>query len=137
MGEFLEVGAHMLELRRTRVAHLKEVLCVDLYELLMASHELEKGNDKYVRQFFFSGEKIVEHLPRVFVFDSAITSLSHGASLKIPGVAAVDDDVVEGCDVAVFDLKGNLLSVGTAQMNANKVLSKDYGVFVKSSCVIV
>ncbi|MBR9678695.1 MAG: RNA-guided pseudouridylation complex pseudouridine synthase subunit Cbf5 [Nanoarchaeota archaeon] len=137
MGEFLKTGAHMLELRRTRVAHLKEVLCVDLYELLMASHELGKNNDVYVKQFFFSGEKLVEHLPRVFVFDSAVTSLSHGSSLKIPGLAAFDDSITNGCDVAVFDLKGNLVMVGIAQLSVEQVLKQKTGVFVKPSCVIV
>jgi H/ACA ribonucleoprotein complex subunit 4 len=137
MGEFLKTGAHMLELRRTRVAHLKEDLCVDLYELLMASHELGKGDDTYVKQFFFSGEKLVEHLPRVFVFDSAVESLSHGSSLKIPGVAAYDDNIVENGDVAVFDLKGNLVIVGIAQLSSDHVLKKETGVFVKASCVVI
>jgi len=137
MGEFLGVGGHMLELRRSKVAHLPESLCVDVYELLMAFYELEQGNLEYVKKFFWPGEKLVESLPRVFVNDSAITSLSHGASLKVPGVAALDDDIVEESDVAVFDLRGNLLLVGKAQLSADKVMKQKTGVFVKSSCVLV
>ena len=64
LGDYLKIGAHMLELRRIRAGIFeedsKEYPCVNLYELEKAVKEYKRGNEKGLREMIIPGEIVAE-----------------------------------------------------------------------------
>ena len=60
LGEELNVGAHMLELRRIRAGIFKEKSIVNLYDFEKAVNEYKKGNEKLLREIIIPGEIVSE-----------------------------------------------------------------------------
>ncbi len=58
LGEELKVGAHMLELRRTRAGIFEEDFSINLYEFERAVEEYEKGNEELLRAIVIPAEII-------------------------------------------------------------------------------
>jgi H/ACA ribonucleoprotein complex subunit 4 len=62
LGKEIGIGAHMLELRRTRAGIFKEedkeYPCVRLYDLEKAVEEYKKGNEELLRKIIIPGEAI-------------------------------------------------------------------------------
>ncbi len=71
LGESLEIGAHMLELRRTQAGIFSEddkrFSFVNLYELEKAVEEYEKENDEELRKIIIPGEIISELYPSIYI----------------------------------------------------------------------
>lgn len=120
MGETLEVGAHMRELRRTRAGGFTEEETVILQDLKDAYMDFkETGNEKWVRECVLPMEEIVRDLPKIWVKDSAIDTLCHGAALNLPGVSQYTDDLKKAGMTALMSLKGELVALGMASMDAD------------------
>ena len=58
LGKELNIGAHMLELRRIRAGIFKENSIVNLYDFEKAVDEYEKGNEENLRKIIFPAEII-------------------------------------------------------------------------------
>ncbi len=123
--------AHMVQLIRTRVGQFTDKDWVTLHELKDA-YELWKteGNEKEIRRVILPVEKAVEHLPKVWVFDNAVDSLCHGASLSVPGVSKLNN-IYEGEVVAIMSLKNELICLAKCLMNTEKILSSNKGLAFK------
>ena len=65
LGKELNIGAHMLELRRIRAGIFKENSIVNLYDFEKAVDEYEKGNEEFLRKIIFPAEIISEVYPVV------------------------------------------------------------------------
>jgi H/ACA ribonucleoprotein complex subunit 4 len=67
LGDYLGIGAHMLELRRVRAGIFlednKEYPSVKLYDFDKAVEEYEKGNEKKLREIIIPGEIVSELFP--------------------------------------------------------------------------
>lgn len=139
VGLLLGVGAHMRELRRTAVAHLKESLpAITLHELSEALYLWRKyGDESLMRKVVLPCEYIVAHLPKVLVKDSAVDAIAHGAQLAAPGVALVSKDVARNSKVAVMTLKGELVAVGRALLGAEEMVAVEKGIVVEMERVIM
>ncbi|MEM1697220.1 MAG: RNA-guided pseudouridylation complex pseudouridine synthase subunit Cbf5, partial [Thermofilaceae archaeon] len=73
VGILLGVGAHMQELRRIRSGSLREEESVTLHDVADAfAAWREDGNEDYIRRAVIPVERVVEHLPRIVVRDSAV-----------------------------------------------------------------
>ncbi|MBI3051156.1 RNA-guided pseudouridylation complex pseudouridine synthase subunit Cbf5 [Candidatus Woesearchaeota archaeon] len=129
-------GAHMAELRRTRAGPFDEKSLVTLQDLADAVYYWKEGNDRYLRHCIQPVETAVRHLPKVWVLDSAVDSLAHGASLKVPGISRVETGIREGDIVAVLTLKGELVCYGTARLGTQGMLG-DRGIAVKPERVFM
>lgn len=136
-GQFLGCGAHMAELRRTRSSYFKEDESVTLQQLTDAYAMAKEGDESALRKIFFPGERMVDRLPRIYVHDSAVSSLTHGASLKIPGVQALDSKIKPGDTVRILTQKDELVAVGIARMSSNQMLQKASGVAAKPQKVFL
>ena len=92
IGEALCSGAHMVELRRTRVGEFREdhmlITLQDLKDAFTLYHQ--EGEDKYLKAFLQPMERMVDHLPKIHVRDTAVDALCHGADLAAAGVCNVD-----------------------------------------------
>jgi len=138
-GVAMGSGAHMAELRRTKAGPFNEStsLC-SLYDLTDAFHYYKnENNGAPLRKIIHPVETAVSHLPKVWVSDAAVDTISHGATLKVPGIAKVETEIQVGEPVSILSLKGELVAVGTALMTSAEMHKAPRGVAVKSSQVFM
>jgi len=123
IGVALGTGAHMKELRRTRAGPFTEKTSVTLHELKEAwEYYRETGDEKLLRRVIRPVEDAVAMLPKVYVKDSAINSLCYGANLGVGGIVKVEESVAQGKLVSVMSLKGELIALGIALMDAEDMV---------------
>jgi len=131
LGQELKIGAHMVELRRTKAGPFTEKdNLVTLNDLDDALHFYqEEKNDKFLRYCIQPIENTLKHLAKCWIFDTTIESLTHGRDLGIPGISKLEN-FKKGEFVAILTLKGELVAIGEALMSAVEVNSKDKGLAV-------
>jgi H/ACA ribonucleoprotein complex subunit 4 len=139
VGEALGSGAHMEELRRTRAGPLTEdENLISLYEL-KEGYDLwaEKGDESILRRIVMPMEKALELLPKIYVRDSAVSSICHGAKLAIPGIAKLETGIKAKDVVGIFSLKGELTALGRATMSSEDMIERDHGIAANTERVIM
>jgi H/ACA ribonucleoprotein complex subunit 4 len=138
LGKKLGCGAHMAELRRTRVASFNESTLFTLHDLTDAFYYYKnEKNDKFIRKVIQPVEKAVKHLPKVWVLDTTITSLIHGRDLAIPGISKIESKIKSKDIVAVMTLKNELIALGTATLSSEEIMKKDKGIAVRTDKVFM
>ncbi len=138
MGLALGVGAHMVELRRTRVGAFHEKDAVIMQDLVDAYHFWkEDGYEGEIRRVLLPVEKAVEHLPKIVVRDSAVAAIVYGADLAAPGVLEVQADIKRGDLVALMTKKGELVALAHALMDAEDIATADRGIVADTFRVIM
>jgi H/ACA ribonucleoprotein complex subunit 4 len=135
IGLLLGTGAHMRELRRTRVGNLHESQSHNLLEIYAAVRAYSEGDEGWLRSILRNPEELVAHLPRVEVLDTAVDAICHGAPLATPGVVSYDRSIEKGDLVAMFTLKGELVALGRAEKSALDF--DEGGVFVRTDVVLM
>jgi H/ACA ribonucleoprotein complex subunit 4 len=139
LGEALCSGAHMLELRRTRVGNFREIdNLISLQNLKDAYtiYQLE-GNDYYLRKIVFPMERIVSHLPKIYVRDTAVDALCHGADLASAGICYIDARIKKNMLVAFMTLKKELIGLGTALKDAMEMFKAKSGILAKTNKIFM
>jgi H/ACA ribonucleoprotein complex subunit 4 len=139
LGEALGTGAHMQELRRTRAGPFTEGEgMMSLYDVSYYSDLWKQKNDENaLRRFVFPMERALELLPRVFVRDSAVDALCHGARLAAPGVLSLEADVKRGDAVAVFTQKGEAVAWAKALAGTEEILAMEHGLVAQVQRVLM
>lgn len=135
LGLLLGVGAHMVELRRTRSGPVTEGESVSLLELYAAAKAYREGEGRWLEDFVRNPEELVAHLPRVEVLDTAVDAVCHGAPLAVAGIARLSREIEPGNLVAIHTLKGELVALGRAEKSALDV--DEGGVFVRTDVVLM
>ncbi|MFH1210957.1 MAG: RNA-guided pseudouridylation complex pseudouridine synthase subunit Cbf5 [archaeon] len=137
-GLNLKVGAHMVQLVRTKAGPFRDDNWVSLHDLKDA-YEVWKSdnNDKLIREVIHHLEYAVSHLPKVWVFDTTVDSLCHGAVLSVPGISKVHSGINPDDLVAVFTLKDELVCLGNALMNSDDMVKKEKGLAIRTSKVFM
>jgi len=129
IGKKLGCGAHLLELRRTKIGCLNLENAVKLQDLKDAYETWrEEENEKELKNIINPFEKLFDHLPKIVVRDSAVDALCHGASLTLPGVLEVDSDIKKNNLIGIFTLKGEIIALGISEMDAEQIIQKNKGV---------
>ncbi|MBD3195996.1 MAG: RNA-guided pseudouridylation complex pseudouridine synthase subunit Cbf5 [Candidatus Lokiarchaeota archaeon] len=133
IGEALCSGAHMLELRRTRVGHFKEdKTLVTLQNVKDAFTFYQKENDEfYLRNTIYPMERMVSHMPKIYVRDTAVDALCHGADLAAAGVCNIDARIEPNMQVALMSLKKELIGFGIAKKDAMSIYKANKGIMIK------
>jgi len=138
IGEILGVGANMRELRRVAVSCFAEDETVTLQDVADAYYVWRKyGDDTYLRRVLLPIEEVARHLPKIWVRDSAVDALCHGAPLAAPGVAKFEIPFSRGELVALFTLKGELIGVGRALVDGEEVKKMDKGLVARTDRVVM
>ena len=139
LGEALCSGAHMLELRRTRVGNFKEsdnlTTLPNLKDAFTIYH-LER-NDYYLKKLIYPMEKMVSHLPKIYVRDTAVDALCHGADLASAGICYIDARIKTNMLVAFMTLKKELIGFGTALKDALQIYKAKSGILVKTNKIFM
>jgi H/ACA ribonucleoprotein complex subunit 4 len=130
LGEVLGCGAHMEELRRTRAGPFAEdEEFVTLYDLYEAYHLWTEGNDESkVRTIIQPMENALALVPKIFLRDSAVDSICHGANLAVPGIAKFETGIQKKGVVGLFTLKGELVALARALMTTEEIEDKERGI---------
>ena len=139
IGEVLGCGAHMQELRRTRAGPFTEdESLVTLHDVSYLYKQWEETKDESIlRKMVSPLEKALEFLPKIYVRDSAVDALCHGAHLTAPGVISLDDGIKIGDTVAVFTQKGEAVTMSKAYVASEKILNMDHGFVAKTQRVMM
>ncbi len=142
IGQYLGVGAHMQELRRTKAGPFNEkdpnkplVTLQDIVDSL--AFWKEEGNEKYLRKVFLPPEVAIEHLPKIWILDTAVSAVAHGANLAVPGIAKLHSGIKPGDWVAIMTLKNELVAIGKALMTSEEMLEKNRGIAVDVERVFI
>ncbi|MBT3721173.1 RNA-guided pseudouridylation complex pseudouridine synthase subunit Cbf5 [archaeon] len=137
MGQELKVGAHMAQLRRTKAGPFNETSLFTLQDVSDAYYYYkEKKNDKFIRRVIMSIERAVSHLPKIWVIDTAVDSLCHGASLAVPGISKLEAGIEIDELVAIYTLKNEFICFGRAKMSSLKMMGEK-GLAVKTDKVVM
>lgn len=139
VGEVLGCGAHMQELRRTRVGPFVEDKSLVTFHDLSYLFSLwqETKDEGMLRKFVYPMEKALELMPKINVRDSAVDALCHGAHLTAPGVLSLDAGIKIGDTVAVFTQKGEAVTMSKAFVSSEKMLKMDHGFVAKTRRVLM
>jgi H/ACA ribonucleoprotein complex subunit 4 len=138
MGEILGCGAHMQELRRTRAGPLIERDSVTLHDVAYSFMKWEENKDeKVLRRFVQPMEKALALVPKVFVRDSAVDAVCHGANLTAPGVLSLESGIKSGSMVAILSLKGEAVALGRAVVGCDDILGMEHGVVAQVERVLM
>ncbi len=139
IGRELGVGAHMEDLRRTKVGPFnEEERLVTLQDLSDAWYFYkEEGKEKFLRYCIFPVEKAVELLPKVWVTDAAVASITKGAQLAAPGIVKLHKEIKKGDMVAIMSLKDELVALARAQRDGEEMLKASRGIVCKLERVVL
>lgn len=130
-------GAHMSELRRTKAASFNEETMVTLHDVADSFYYWKnEGNEKYIRKVILPVETGIKHLPKIWVLDTTVDSLAHGASLKVPGIAKLESGIEKEQQVAVLTLKNEIVCYGRAKLSSKEMLAEK-GIAVTSERVFM
>lgn len=139
IGEVLGCGAHMQELRRTRVGpFIEDKSLVTLHDIsYLFSLWQETKDEILLRKFISPMEKALELLPKIYVRDSAVDALCHGAYLTAPGVLSLDAGIEIGNTVAVFTQKYEAVTLAKSVVSSERTLKMDHGFVAKTLRVLM
>lgn len=139
VGEAIGCGAHMRELRRIRAGPFTEDNgIVTLYDLLEASlSHKEEGDEEKIRKVIRPVEEAFELIPKIYIKDSAVDAICHGAELAAPGIAKINSGIEKDAVIALFTLKEEVVALAKALAKSEEMLEKDYGAMAKPTRVIM
>lgn len=137
IGEILQVGAHMRELRRTRAGSFTENNSFSLYDVMALSKSIGSERDLLARKIVVPMESAFEHVRQIRLRDSAVSSICHGADLAVPGIVRLSEGILPRMSVALFTLKGELVALSKALMSTEQMMKEDHGLAAKTVRVIM
>ncbi len=137
IGEVLQVGAHMRELRRTRAGSFTEADASSLYDVLELSQSTGDEKEVMARRIIKPMESAFDYVHRVYMRDSAVNSICHGADLAIPGIVRLSNGILPRMPVALFTLKEELVALSRALLSSEQMLKEEHGMAAKTVRVIM
>ena len=139
IGEVLGVGAHMQELRRTRAGPFTEENgLVTLHDLAYLQSSWQQTRDEtLLRKFVQPMEKALEPLPKIYIRDSAVDAICHGASLAAPGVVSLETNIKPNDTIALLTQKGEAIALAKALASTEQILKMNHGLVAKTTRVLM
>jgi H/ACA ribonucleoprotein complex subunit 4 len=139
IGEALGCGAHMKELRRTRAGPFNEDKNLfSMYDLLNAQNDWKEAKDEAkLRTAIRPVEEAFEFIPKIYMRDSAVDAICHGADLAIPGIVKLDKAIENRTPVALMSAKGEAVALARALLSTGHILEQDHGMAAKTIRVIM
>jgi len=138
IGRALGCGAHMQELRRTRVGSMTEEEAITLHELSEAVYLWrEEGDEGAVRKAVRPLEYMLSFLPKIIIRDSAVDAICHGAQLAAPGVLKLHSGIGPGDLVLITTLKGEAVALAEALVSSREMLAMRKGLVARTLRVLM
>lgn len=128
IGLKLGCGANMQQLIRTKAGPFNYKTMWTMQDLRDAMwYYTEEKNETFIRKIILPVEEAVAHIAKVWVFDTTIESLCHGATLGAPGIASLQSGIEKGDIVAVMSLKGELVGIAECYMPSEEMQKAEKG----------
>ncbi len=138
MGLSLGCGASMEELRRTKTGVFGEESAILLQDLLDAKvFSIEENNEDILKKNIVPYEAVLDPLKKIWIKDTAVEALSHGAALSLPGVSKIQSDISRGDVIAVMTLKNEAVAISKAEMDSEDIMKRNKGIVAKSLTVLM
>ncbi|MGC8912561.1 MAG: RNA-guided pseudouridylation complex pseudouridine synthase subunit Cbf5 [Thermoplasmata archaeon] len=128
IGEALGVGAQLQELRRVRTAGFTEEEAVKLHEVKDAYEFYKEGDIEPLKKILQPMESMLQHLPKVYLKDSAVDAVCHGADINVPGIVRLSENIEKGSVVGVFSLKDEGVCFAEAKMGSMEIANAKKGI---------
>jgi H/ACA ribonucleoprotein complex subunit 4 len=137
VGEFLGVGAEMIELRRTESGVFTEKQSVILQKLVDSQWLYLQGKPEFLDRLVLNVEDALNlmKVKRVVASDYALHSISTGANLAIPGIVEMDD-FEKGETVGIFTGKGEIVCIGKTLMSSAEISKLKKGIAIDIERVV-
>ncbi len=90
-----------------------------------------------MRSIIIPVEAAFKHIPKIYVKDTAVDAICHGALLAIPGIVKLDEKIMRNSEIAIFTLKDEVVAIGKALMSTNDILVADKGIAAEVDRVIM
>ncbi len=129
-------GAHMAQLIRTKAGPYLDTEMHTLQELEDAYQFYKEGDETMLREILLPLETAIAHLPKMWLLDSTIDSIAHGAKLHLPGIAKYDDNIIKDDMIALLSLKGELVALAKADTDS-KGMAKEKGLAASPHTVFI
>jgi len=130
-GKKLGIKSHLQELRRTKGGNFSEDNTIRLQDLIDAVYE------NRLRDVILPVELAVEGIGKIIILDNAVNNVCNGSPVYVGGIVRLEDNIKKGDWVAVFSLKGELISIGKANMDSEEMFKKRRGLVVKTDRVLM
>ena len=137
IGRNLGSGANMKELRRTMVGNFTEQQAHSLLEVKDAYEFWKAGNERPLRKMLIPVEHAIIHTKRIFIKDSAVDAVCNGSPVFVAGITRIQQGIEPGDTVAVYTQKEELVALGIAKMDADKMYKLKRGVAVRTDRVFM
>ncbi len=138
IGLVIGTGAHMEELRRTRAGPFTEETITTLHDLKDAyEFYIEDKIEEPLRRCILPREYGVNHLKKIWVKDTAISAICHGADLNAPGISKLNPEINLNELVAIMSLKNELVATGRSLRTSEEILQMEKGEIVNLERVIM
>jgi predicted rRNA pseudouridine synthase len=136
MGLALGVGAHMVELRRTRSGAFGEQEMHTLYEVQDACSAAKEGNRMALSSIILPVDAAVPDLATVIIRDTAIDAICRGAVLAGVGIIS-HDEFKKDQTVAVLSQKKEFVCLGRALVPSTSFKPGDTGLVIAPTTVFL
>jgi H/ACA ribonucleoprotein complex subunit 4 len=140
IGEVLNCGAHMQELRRTRAGPFTENSStrVTLHDIAYWFAEWQENKDpETLHKFIQPIETALELIPKIIVRDSAVDALCHGANLTAPGILSIDNGITKNSNTVILTLKGEAIALAKTLLSTEEILNLKHGTVATLQRVIM
>lgn len=136
-GKKLGIGAHMQQLIRTKAGPFTDKDWITLHDLKDAYQLYKEGNEKPLRKIIQPMEEALNHLPKIWVMDTAVDTLCHGADLSIPGITKLHSKIENEDTVALMTQKEELICLGISRMTSKEIMKQEKGIAVTTKKVFM
>ncbi len=82
-------------------------------------------------------EEALALIPKIYIRDSAVDAICHGAKLTAPGVLHLETGINKGSTVAVLTLKGEAIALAKAAASTEEIFKMDHGIVATSKRVLM
>ena len=138
IGEVLGTGAHMQELRRTRSGPFTDASGLHtIHELVDAHARFLEGDETMIRRLVRPVEEALEYIPKIWVRDSAVDAICHGAALAVPGIVSVEEPFSKDSTIAIVTLKDEAVALAKSLMSSESMIQQEKGIAAKVMRVLM
>ena len=137
IGLMLGTPCVLSELHRHSTGSFEQSSLCTMQQLADAAMLAEEGDEEALCRLIAPVERILGSIPGVWVRDSAIASICHGAPLAVPGVVSLDSGMSAGDKTVIWSSKGEAIAVGEMIVDSSDVPNMTEGELVKPKIVLM
>ena len=137
IGLILGTPCILSELHRHSTGIFEQSQLCTMQQLADAAMLAQEGDEEALCKLIAPVERILGSIPGVWIRDSAIASVCHGAPLAVPGVVSLDSGVSAGDKTVIWSSKGEAVAIGEMIVDSSDVRDMVEGEIVKPKTVLM